>query len=62
MVDIKHIPAAPFHPQTNGKTGRYHQTLMRRVDQLQYEMPSGLEAGQRSLRQLLQLPALSQGA
>ena len=44
MVGIKHILAAPFHPQTNGKLERYHQTLKRDVNQLPYEMPSDLEA------------------
>ena len=44
MVGIKHILAAPFHPQINGKLERYHQTLKRDVNQLPHEMPSGLEA------------------
>ena len=41
---IKHILATPFHPQTNGKLERYHQTLKGDVNQLPYEMPSDLEA------------------
>ena len=44
MVGIKHILATPFHPQTNGKLERYHQTLKRDVNQLPYEMLSDLEA------------------
>ena len=44
MVGIKHILAAPFHPQTNGKLERYHQTLKRDVNQVSYELPSDLEA------------------
>ena len=44
MVGIKHILATPFHPQTNGKLERYHQTLKRDVNQLPYELPSDLEA------------------
>ena len=39
-----HILAAPFHPQTNGKLERYHQTLKRDVNQQPYELPSDLEA------------------
>ena len=56
----KHILVIPFHTQTNGKLERYHQTLKRDANQLPYELPSDLEAGHRRLRQLLQLPALSQ--
>ena len=44
VVGIRHILAAPFHPQTNGKLERYHQTLKRDVNQLPYEVPSDLEA------------------
>ncbi len=44
MVGIRHILAAPFHPQTNGKQERYHQTLKRDVNQLPYELPADLEA------------------
>ena len=44
MVGIRHILATPFHPQTNGKLERYHQTLKRDVNQMPYEMPSDLEA------------------
>ena len=43
-VGIRHILAAPFHPQTNGKLERYHQTRKRDVNQLPYELPSDLEA------------------
>ena len=44
MVGIKHILAAPFHPQTNGKLERYHQTIKRDVNQVPYELPADLEA------------------
>ena len=44
MVGIRHILATPFHPQTNGKLERYHQTLKRDVNQRPYEVPSDLEA------------------
>ena len=44
MVGIKHILATPFHPQTNGKLERYHQTLKRDVNQVPYELPADVEA------------------
>ena len=44
MVGIKHILAAPFHPQTNGKRERYHQTLKRDVNQVPCDLPDDLEA------------------
>ncbi len=44
LVGIRHILATPFHPQTNGKLERYHQTIKRTVNQVPYEVPSDLEA------------------
>ena len=43
LVGIRHILAAPFHPQTNGKLERYHQTIKREVNQVPYEFPDQLE-------------------
>ncbi len=43
LVGIRHILAAPFHPQTNGKLERYHQSIKKVVNQLLYEAPSQLE-------------------
>ena len=34
MVGIRHILAALFHPQTNGKLERYHQTIKGNVSQV----------------------------
>ena len=39
LVGIRHILAAPFHPQTNGKLERYHQTLKRGANQVPYQVP-----------------------
>ncbi len=43
LVGIRHILAAPFLPQTNGKLERYHQTIKGNVNQVPYEAPSDLE-------------------
>ncbi len=43
LVGIKHILAAPFHPQANGKIERYHQTLKGEINQVPCEMPSELK-------------------
>ena len=43
LVGIRHILAAPFHPQTNGKLERYHQTIKREMNQVLYEFPGQLE-------------------
>ena len=43
LVGIRPVLAAPFHPQTNGKLERCHQTLKRGVNQVPYDVPRDLE-------------------
>jgi transposase InsO family protein len=43
LVGIRHIFAAPYHPQTNGKLERYHQTLKRSVNQVLHDVPKDLQ-------------------
>jgi len=43
LVGIRHILAAPYHPQTNGKLERYHQSIKQEVNQVPYEVPGDLE-------------------
>ncbi len=44
LVGIRHILASPYHPQTNGKIERYHQSIKRDVNQIPYDVPGNLEA------------------
>ena len=43
MVGIRHVVAAPYHPQTNGKIERYHRTIKGEVKLTVYEQPADLE-------------------
>jgi len=43
LVGIRHIMAAPYHPQTNGKLERYHQSIKREVNHIPYGLPGQLE-------------------
>ncbi|MDP6665092.1 MAG: integrase core domain-containing protein, partial [SAR202 cluster bacterium] len=40
---IRHILASPYHPQTNGKLERYHQSIKRDVNQIPYDVPGNLD-------------------
>ena len=41
--DITHIRGAPYHPQTQGKIERWHQTLKNRILLENYYLPGDLE-------------------
>ena len=43
LVGIRHILAAPYQAQTNGKLERYHQSIKQEVNQVPYEVPGDLE-------------------
>ena len=55
---MEHVRGAPYHPQTQGKIERWHQTLKNRVLLENYYLPGDLEAKPRRLRRALQPPAL----
>ena len=42
--DITHIRGPPYHPQTQGKIERWHQTLKNRILRENYFLPGDLEA------------------
>ena len=43
LVGIRHLIAAPYHPQTNGKIERYHRTIKGEINLVPYEMPGELK-------------------
>jgi len=55
--NIKHLRGAPYHPMTQGKIERWHQTLKNRILLENYFLPGDLEAD-RGLCRRLQPPPL----
>jgi len=43
LAGTRHTLAAPYHPQSNGKPERYHQSIKQDVNQVPYEVPGDLE-------------------
>jgi len=41
---MDHVSGAPYHPQTQGKIGRWHQTLKNRLLLENYFLPGDLKA------------------
>ena len=41
---MDHVRAAPYHPQTQGKIKRWHQTLKNRILMESYFLPGDLNA------------------
>ncbi len=56
--NIKHVRGAPYHPMTQGKIERWHQTLKNRILLENYYLPGDLEAQIERLRRRLQPPSL----
>lgn len=44
ILEIPHIYCSPYHPQTNGKLERFHQTLKARLNLLVFTSPEALRA------------------
>jgi RNA-directed DNA polymerase len=42
MLQIRHIYCSPYHPQTNGKLERFHETLKARLNLLVFTSPEAL--------------------
>ena len=42
---MDHVRGAPYHPQTQGKIERWHQTLKNRILLENYYLPGDLEMG-----------------
>ena len=58
---IRHVRGAPFHPQTQGKIERWHQTLKNRILLENYYLPGHLEAQLDGFVDYLQQPSLPRG-
>jgi len=43
-LEIRHIYGSPYHPQTNGKLERFHETLKARLNLLVFSSPEALRA------------------
>ena len=56
---IEHVRGAPYHPQTQGKIERWHQTLKNQILLEHYYLPGDLERPSRRLRGALQPCPLS---
>jgi transposase InsO family protein len=52
--DMSHIRGAPYHPMTQGKIERWHQTLKNRILLEHYYLPGDLEAQIDAVRRPLQ--------
>ena len=55
---MEHVRGAPYHPQTQGKIERWHQTLKNRILLENYYLPGDPRSPARRLRRALQPPAL----
>jgi putative transposase len=44
LLEIRYVYRSPYHPQTNGKLERFHETLKARLNLLVFTSPEALRA------------------
>ena len=62
-ANMSHVRGAPYHPQTQGKIERWHQTLKNRILLENYYLPGDLERQiERLRRRTTTMPAITRAS
>jgi putative transposase len=61
MLEIRHIYCSPYHPQTHGKLGWFHETLKARLNLLMFTSPEALRAARAEFIEFYHYPRCHEG-